>query len=115
MPDRSNKPGIWGTYRSRLVAGAVLSVLAGVIGLMPLSFINMPAPGSGTLAWVLFLIVTSFPVVCFVAPGIAYLAYRAERRVMTVALLAAPLYLAASVVLIWFALDVACADPACGL
>jgi hypothetical protein len=107
-------PGFWGTYRSYLVGAAVLSVLAGVIGLMPLALFDAPRPGDGALAWALFVAVAGFPAACFAAPGLAFLAYRAERRALTIILLAAPLYLAAAVGLIWATLDVVCGgDLAC--
>lgn len=104
----------WGTYRSYLVGAAVLSYLAGVVGIMPLLLFAAPQAGDGLLAWALFVAVVGFPVACFVAPGLAFLAYRVERRALTIALLAAPFYLGAAVGLIWATLDVVCGgDLAC--
>ncbi|MFV2092778.1 MAG: hypothetical protein ACC634_06805 [Hyphomicrobiales bacterium] len=114
MNTASSKAGFWGTFRSYLVAGTVLSVLAGVLGLVPalMSPMMFDTPGSQELIsiWLLFGLIGAFPLVCFLGPGASYLAYRAVRHGWAVALLASPLYVLALTMLLYFVLKYWCGE-----
>lgn len=112
MNTASSKSGFWGTFRSYLVAGTVLSVLAGVLGLVPalMSPMMFDTPGSQELIsiWLLFGLIAAFPLVCFLAPVASYLAYRAGRNGWSVALLVSPLYVLALTTAMFFVLKYWC-------
>lgn len=112
MNQQSSKAGFWGTLRSYLVAGSVVSVLAGVLGLIPATMSSQmfEAPGASDLVavWLLFGAISAFPLVCFLGPVAAYLAYRGGNHGWAVALLAAPLYVLALTTLLFVFLDYWC-------
>ena len=104
MAEERHRSSFWGTFRSYLVAGALLSLGAGVAGLAPAlmapKLFDVPGAVDNPALWALVLTVVAFPIVCFLGPIAAYIAYQAKRRVLAVALIAAPLYLAASAVIV---------------
>lgn len=104
------RPGFWGTFRSYLVAGSVLSVLAGVLGLYPsitvLKIFNIGSAAADPFSFSVYVAAVLHPLACFVSPALAYLAYREGRWRRAVVLLLVPLAVSAVFGgLVWFADD----------
>lgn len=105
-------PGFWGTFRSYLVAGSVLSVLGGVLGLLPAILMVMLVRSGGTtdnpLAWWFLGTALSFPVICFVCPLVAYQVYQSGRNMAAAIVLLLPLITGITFTSLWFKIDTFC-------
>lgn len=111
-PPEHKTPGFWGTFRSYLVGGSVLSVLAGVVGLMPAliapTMFGVPGAVTSPILWATFWAVVSFPIICFLAPVASYFAYRNGRSWLAVMALLTPFAVAAVFTALWFLIQEIC-------
>lgn len=90
----------------------MLSVLAGVVGLMPVVFaptmFEAATTANNPILWFTFFVFLSFPVICFLAPAGSYIAYRDGHLRLAALALLTPFVFAILLAVFWLLIERYC-------